>query len=86
METNNEKQITNESEIKYPSLILLSEAYRIFAWLSIIGTVFALLFMPYIFFIIIPIGALSVISLFSVSEIIKLFMDMEYNTRKNIQK
>lgn len=82
--------ISGDTVQKYPALRTISEIYKIFGWLIIVATLiiaFVLGQGSAIFALIaIIIGALIVLGVFAVAESIKVFIDIEHNTRNNSKK
>jgi|688.fasta_scaffold307185_2 hypothetical protein len=72
-------------ERKYPALRTISDIYKIFGILVIIITIIIAFFLGNVSFgftlIALVIGALIVLGVFAVSEAIKVFIDIEENTR-----
>ena len=80
--------ITNE---RYPALTTISKVYRICAFIVIVASVIYFLFLwamvePLLALVSIPCAFLIVLGLFAASEGIKLFIDIEYNTRQAAKK
>lgn len=80
-------EITNKDKTKYPALNVISAAYQFLAWLSaFISLLTFVIFLindgvNIISIISIVIGAILLISFLAASEIIRLFIDIESNTR-----
>ena len=76
--------VINEVNEKYPALVTISRIYKICGWLVLAGTIAVVLFysdeegLPFIAF---GIGALTALGLIAGSEIIRVFLDIERNTR-----
>lgn len=79
-----------EKDKKYPALRIISGVYYILAWIVIIFTLFCGFVFAKdsiaLFFVIIVIGAIVSISLLAFSEGIKVFIDIEENTRLNMTR
>lgn len=77
-------EMINEVNEKYPALVTISMIYKICGWLVLAGTIAVVLFysdeegLPFIAF---GIGALTALGLIAGSEIIRVFLDIERNTR-----
>jgi len=84
----NTSKITGSEETKYPALRTISIIYLILAWIIVIVAIFASLYFlsesnVKIFALVsIIIGGILALSLAAISEAIKVFVDIEYNTRR----
>jgi len=80
-------EITNKDKTKYPALNVISAVYKFLAWLSaFISLLTSVIFLindgvKTISIISIVIGVILFISFLAISEIIRLFIDIERNTR-----
>jgi VIT1/CCC1 family predicted Fe2+/Mn2+ transporter len=75
---------------RYPALRTISRIYMVLAWLigiaSIIATLYFLSEESEFGFVSIIVGGLLALGLAAISESIKVFLDIEYNTRKESEK
>jgi hypothetical protein len=83
--SSNKNTISYKNDRKYPALRTISDIYKIFGFVVIMFTVIiAIILVNFSFgfsLIAIVVGALIVISAFAISEAIKVFIDIEENTR-----
>ncbi|HHH53986.1 MAG TPA: hypothetical protein ENK91_10030 [Bacteroidetes bacterium] len=84
-QSNNER---NFSDYRYPTLRTIASAYMVLAWIIGIATIISIFYFfledgKQIFGLVsLIIGSLLVLVLATISESIKVFLDIEYNTRK----
>jgi hypothetical protein len=78
---------SDNTEKKYPALRTISGIYKVFGWLIAIATIIvaAIFGQGGVAFALITIifGALIVLGVFAVAELIMVFIDIEENTRTN---
>ena len=88
-QNNNEK---NNNSYRYPALRTIAGVYMVFTW--IIGIITILTTLKFFFkdgnvifgFVSLIAGGLLALGLGALSEVIKVFLDIEYNTRKMSEK
>ena len=87
-QSNNEKNITR---YRYPALRTISGVYKALAWIIGIATIITTIYMLVddelvIGLVSLLVGGLLALGLAALSELIKVFLDIEYNTRKTSEK
>ena len=87
-ESNNEKNITR---YRYPALRTIAGVYMVLAWIIGIATIITTIYMLVddelvIGLVSLLVGGLLALGLAALSELIKVFLDIEYNTRKTSEK
>jgi len=87
-QSNNEKNITR---YRYPALRTIAGVYMVLAWIIGIATIITTIYMLVddelvIGLVSLLVGGLLALGLAALSELIKVFLDIEYNTRKTSEK
>lgn len=81
----NKNTMSHKIEQKYPALRTISDIYKIFGFVVIMFTVIIAIVLGNLSFgftlVALVVGALIVLSAFAISEAIKVFIDIEENTR-----
>jgi|BioPla2DNA2_1021312.scaffolds.fasta_scaffold71067_2 hypothetical protein len=88
-ESNEEKKTT---KYRYPALRIVAGFYKVLAWIVGIVAIIATFYylsssgMAVLALVSLVGGAFLVIGLLAMAELIKVFVDIEYNTRKALEK
>ncbi len=87
-----DNNVKTTTRYRYPTLRTIAGVYMVLAWIIGIATIITMLYfladsdMPIFGLVSLIVGGLLALGLAAISESIKVFLDIEYNTRKESEK